>query len=116
MAGEVTENLKILYSKCIQMPIICLDTILCTDRQAMHLKRDLEAEDLRSQSFQKVLLGILGRRNSRCKIMRWESLVSILEEMQQKRSGLGKVYVSAGWKQVDQITGPWFGFHSSGSH
>lgn len=76
MTGEVTENLKILYSKFIQMPITCLDTILCTDRQEMHLKRDLEAEDLRSQSFQKVLLGnsILGRRDSRCKTMRWESL------------------------------------------
>lgn len=75
------------------MPVMCLDTVLCTDRQEVHLKRDLEAKDLRSQSLQKVLLGnsILGRRNNRCKKYEMGKL-SVLEE--QKRGGLGKVCVS----------------------
>lgn len=65
------------------MPVMCLDTVLCTDRQEVHLKKDLEAKDLRSQSLQKVLLGnsILGRRNNRCKKYEMGKL-SILEEQQ----------------------------------
>lgn len=54
----------------------------------MHLKKDLEAKDLRSQSLQKVLLGnsISGRKNnSKCKKYEMGKL-SILEE-QQKGGG-----------------------------